>query len=109
MGVHSGREYKKFKSRVTQGCVRTTCDGMEAIQDAIDQYGDLRDITIEDNYVPSVSEREDLSLIEAYSYGVEEMEIPLPESDLRLPNNIPAQNQDYPINIPQRDSFWDRY
>ena len=58
---------------------------------------------------PPAREREELSEIGITPSGLHEFDIPLPESDLRLPNNIPAQNQDYPINIPQRDSFWDRY
>ncbi|MDA9970491.1 peptidoglycan DD-metalloendopeptidase family protein [Flavobacteriaceae bacterium] len=58
---------------------------------------------------PPAREREELSEIGITPSGLHEFDIPLPESDLRLPNNIPVQNQDYPINIPQRDSFWDRY
>tara|TARA_B110001452_G_C15170079_1_gene406689 strand:+ start:212 stop:493 length:282 start_codon:yes stop_codon:yes gene_type:complete len=58
---------------------------------------------------PPAREREELSEIGITPSGLHEFDIPLPESDLRLPNNIPAQNQDYPINIPQRDSFWDQY
>ena len=66
----------------------------------------------EDSYgymSPPAREREELSEIGITPSGLHEFDIPLPESDLRFPNNIPAQNQDYPINIPQRDSFWDRY
>ena len=49
MAVHAGREHKDFPKRVTMGCVRTTPDAMEAIQDAINQYGPLQKIIIKNN------------------------------------------------------------
>ena len=49
MAVHAGREYKDFQKRVTMGCVRTTPEAMNAIQKAIDQYGPLQKIIIQNN------------------------------------------------------------
>ena len=49
MSVHAGREDKNFEDRKTEGCVRTTPDGMKAIDNAIDEYGDLQNIIIQNN------------------------------------------------------------
>jgi RHS repeat-associated protein len=49
MGVHSGREHKKFKDRFTMGCIRTTPEAVEAIQSSIDNYGPLQSIYVTNN------------------------------------------------------------
>ena len=47
MGVHSGREHLPFERRVTNGCIRTTPECMDAIQNAIDNFGPLNLIILE--------------------------------------------------------------
>ena len=49
MAVHAGREHKPFKSRKTEGCVRTTPEAMIKIADAISTYGPLTRIIIQNN------------------------------------------------------------
>ena len=49
MGVHAGRENKSFLNRKTMGCIRTTPEAMEAIANAISNYGDLTNIIVKDN------------------------------------------------------------
>ena len=49
MGVHAGRENKPFNSRKTMGCIRTTPEAMEAINNAIQEYGSLQSIVIQNN------------------------------------------------------------
>ena len=49
MGIHSGRGYKAFLTRRTKGCIRTTNCAIEAINEAIKEYGPLTSITVEDN------------------------------------------------------------
>ena len=50
MGIHAGRESNPdFFSRRTEGCIRTTPDAIEAINDAIFQYGPLRSIIVRNN------------------------------------------------------------
>jgi hypothetical protein len=39
MGVHAGRENKAFKNRKTLGCLRTTPEAIDAIQNSIDNNG----------------------------------------------------------------------
>jgi len=49
MAVHAGREYKEFENRFTMGCVRTTPEAMTAIDNAIENYGSLQSIVIQNN------------------------------------------------------------
>ena len=53
MAVHAGRENKPFLSRVTNGCIRTTCEAMLAIDEAIKAHGPLTSIRVEENLVIS--------------------------------------------------------
>lgn len=55
MGFHSGRGYKTFLTRRTGGCIRTTSCAIEAIKDAIKEYGPLTTITVVDNLRPTVT------------------------------------------------------
>ena len=56
MGIHAGRESKSnFWERITMGCIRTKPDAIEAINDAISQYGPLRSIIIRNNKTSSQS------------------------------------------------------
>jgi hypothetical protein len=57
MAVHSGRANKPFEKRVTMGCVRTTKEGMTAIDNAISKYGRLKRIYIINNHASSNSSR----------------------------------------------------
>lgn len=54
MAVHAGRENKEFLKRKTNGCIRTTCEAMAAIDEAISQNGPLNSIIIQNNK-PSTS------------------------------------------------------
>ncbi len=49
MAVHAGREDKDFEDRITDGCIRTTSQGMGAIDDAIRDYGPLQSIIVQNN------------------------------------------------------------
>jgi RHS repeat-associated protein len=49
MAVHAGRENKSFLKRFTMGCIRVEADAMEAIQNAINSYGPLNRIIIQNN------------------------------------------------------------
>ena len=55
MAIHSGRSYKAFLSRKTQGCIRTNSCALSAIDNAIKEYGPLTSITVEDNLRPTVT------------------------------------------------------
>jgi RHS repeat-associated protein len=46
MGVHAGRENRPFENRLSEGCVRTTPECINAIQNAIDNFGDLSRIIL---------------------------------------------------------------
>ncbi|HBL78306.1 MAG: hypothetical protein A2W90_16380 [Bacteroidetes bacterium GWF2_42_66] len=56
MAVHAGRENKDFDKRVTNGCVRTTPEGMKAIDKAVKEHGSLQTITIKNNKKPDDKE-----------------------------------------------------
>ncbi|MBP5412818.1 MAG: RHS repeat-associated core domain-containing protein [Bacteroidales bacterium] len=49
MAVHAGREDRPFFNRKTEGCIRTTPEAMEAIDAAINKYGPLQNIIIQNN------------------------------------------------------------
>ena len=49
MGVHAGREHKKFKERLTNGCIRTTAEAIKAMIKAIEDYGPMRTIYVQNN------------------------------------------------------------
>ena len=49
MGVHAGRENKKFKNRKTFGCLRTTAKAKKGIKKAIKKYGSLRKLIVQRN------------------------------------------------------------
>ena len=57
MAVHAGREHKAFLHRKTQGCVRTTPEAMEMIDNAISIYGPLQRIIIQNNRLSPDSEK----------------------------------------------------
>ena len=59
MGFHSGREYKSFLSRVTNGCIRCEPDFFPAMADAIEKYGSWNTSIVQNNGTP----REPLSPI----------------------------------------------
>jgi len=58
MGVHSGREHLPFERRVTNGCIRTTPECMDAIQNAIDNFGPLNRVILEEIQPPIIPNRE---------------------------------------------------
>ena len=50
MGIHSGRGFiTNFFERVTMGCIRTTDDAIDGINDAIANYGPLQFIIVKNN------------------------------------------------------------
>ena len=49
MAIHAGREHKAFLKRVTMGCVRVEPKAMESIDNAINEYGPLQRIIIQNN------------------------------------------------------------
>ena len=49
MGIHAGRENKIFSKRVTEGCIRTTPEAMDAIIKAVRDYGPLQTIYVQEN------------------------------------------------------------
>ena len=56
LGIHAGREANpNFYTRRTDGCIRTTPEAIEAINNAIAQYGPLRSIIVRNNKTSSKS------------------------------------------------------
>lgn len=50
MAVHAGRKDKNLESGSwTQGCIRTTSEAMTSIDDAIENYGPLHSIIVQNN------------------------------------------------------------
>lgn len=56
MAVHAGREHKPFQDRKTLGCIRTTPEAMDAIDNAISKFGSLKRIIIQNNRTSPNSE-----------------------------------------------------
>ena len=57
MAIHSGRENKDFNKRLTLGCIRTTQDAIEAIDESIEENGAFHTIFVQNNRKSKNSDR----------------------------------------------------